>query len=275
MAAVTVKGGDKDYAPRILGLVETIKSNPVGRVIVEGVESSSKLLTIRPESERPKGSFDPNLTYTGSVAATFPVDSAGKPDYAGAAPAALSREGKDLRDKWYQGRGDDEETEDIDERYQLAPDRWGKPRGSGSHAALYFTPGGKNDTACSRGHGTCAEQDDEILMHELVHALRYMQGVFNAVPTTGRYKNEEEFLALVVTNVYMSKKKGNKLLRPDYERVGPLQPPWNTSEGFLKNDENRRILEHYATAWQPIFGRLGDVDTPFNPFRPFKTSRKP
>ena len=109
----------------------------------------------------------------------------------------------------------------------------------------------------------------------MVHALRDMQGVSNPVPTTLRYKNEEEFLAMVVTNVYISKKKGNTLLRPDYLHYGPLQPPLNTSDGFLKDDENRRILEFYSNAWQPVFGLLGDVDTLFNPFRPFKTPRKP
>jgi hypothetical protein len=115
---------------------------------------------------------------------------------------------------------------------------------------------------------------DEILLHEMVHALRDMQGVSNPVPTTMRYKNEEEFLAVVITNVYMSKKKGNKLLRPDYLHYGPLPDHLNTSDGFLKDDENKRLLAFYSTQWQPVFGRLGDVDTPFNPFRPFKPTPK-
>ena len=62
---------------------------------------------------------------------------------------------------------------------------------------------------------------------------------------------------------------------PRSKAIGPLQRPWNTSDGFLKDDENRRILEFYSTVWQPVFGLLGDVETPFNPFRPFKTARKP
>lgn len=275
MALITALG-DKDYADKITDLVKAIKANAVGRVIVEGIESSSKELTIIPESERPKGSFDPNRTYTGSVAATFPVTADGKPGYAAGTPLGVSRTGKGLRDKWYAGKADNPETEDIDERYDPALPSWGDVKGGGSNASLYFTPGGGGtDKACSAGHGTCASLDDEILLHEMVHALRYMQGVDNPVPTTGRYKNEEEFLALVVTNVYMSKKKGNKLLRPDYERVGPLQAPWNTSDGFLTDSENKSILEYYSKAWQPVFGQLGDIETAFNPFRPFKTPKKP
>jgi hypothetical protein len=109
----------------------------------------------------------------------------------------------------------------------------------------------------------------------MVHALRDMQGVSNRVPATFRYRDEEEFLAITVVNVYISKKKGNALLRPDYRRVGPLLPPWNTSDGFLKDDENRSILEYYARVWRPVFGQLGDVETAFNPFRPFKTQQNP
>jgi hypothetical protein len=271
------KGTDKDYdEKKILKLVQDIKARPIGQVIVAAIENTGKQLTIRPESERPPKSFDPTLTYRkGEMSATFPVDSAGKLNHAAASPANLSRTAKDERDKWYAGMSYDEEK-DVDRRYDPAPDVWGTPKGGGSDVHTFFTPGEGNDKACSNHSGLCATLPDEILLHEMVHALRMMQGVFNPVPTTGRYKNEEEFLALVITNVYISKKKGNKLLRPDYQNhYGALEPKWSTSEGFLKDDENKRILEFYSTRWQPVFGLLGDVDTPFNPFRPFKISQKP
>jgi hypothetical protein len=276
VADIKAKGADKDYGKTILDMVKAIKGRPVGRVIVEAIESSGKLLTIRPESERPKGSFDPNRTYTGSVAATFPVDAAAKPNYAAASPANLSRTAKDGPGKWYAGRSDNDGTEDVDERYDPAPDGWGDPKGSGSDVYLFFTPGGGDDKACSNGSSFCAELPDEILLHEMVHALRDMQGVTNPVPTrTLRYKNEEEFLALVITNVYISKQKGNTLLRKDYIHYGALEPPWNTSEGFLKDDEHRSILEYYSGVWQPVFGLLGEVATLFNPFSRIKGSGKP
>jgi hypothetical protein len=275
MADIKAKGPDKDYEKTVLDMVKAIKGRPVGRVIVEAIETAGKQLTIRPESERPKGSFDPNRTYTGSLAATFPVDAAGKPNYAAASPATLSRTAPDGPGKWYAGKSDNDETEDVDERKDPALDSWGAPRGGGSDVWLFFTPGEGNDKACSNGSGFCAELPDEILLHEMVHALRDMQGVTNPVPTTLRYKNEEEFLALVITNVYISKKKGNTLLRKDYIHYGALEPPRNTSDGFLKDDEHRKILNYYSTLWQPVFGLLGDVETPFNPFRPFKTAGKP
>src|SRR5262249_46054945 len=195
------KGTDKDFdEKKVLDLVKAIKGRPIGKVIVEAIENTGKQLTIRPESERPKSSLDPKRTYTkGTMAATFPVDSAGKPNYAAASPANLSRTAQDGPGKWYAGYSDDDDTEDVDERKEPAPKNWGDPKGGGSDVHLFFTPGEGNDTACSHGSGTCADLPDEILLHEMVHALRMMQGVSNSVPTTLRYKNEEEFLALVVT----------------------------------------------------------------------------
>jgi hypothetical protein len=280
MATIKAKGPNSDYEKNILVLVDQIKGRPVGQVIVEAIEGTGKQLTIRPESERPAGSFDPKLMYSGSVslAATFPVDSAGRQNYAAASPASLSRTAPDGPDKWYAGKSDDPDTMNADERYDAALPRWGDPKGGGSDVHLFFTLHKGTDVACKNGSSYCADLDDEILLHEMVHALRYMQGVSNPVPTTARYKNEEEFLAVVITNVYVSKKKGNTLLSPAYRKYGPLQAPLNTTAGFLEDTleekENKRILTFYSTHWQPVFGRLGEVDTLFNPFRPFKPTPK-
>jgi hypothetical protein len=272
MADFTVKGGDKypggekKFSDGLAELERSIRANPVGLVILTAIRDSPRQLSIWPESLRPDNGTGP---------ATFPVTADGKPGYSVGSPAGLSRAGTGLRDKWYAGKYDDPDTEDKDERFDPAPRSWGDPKGGGSDARIYFSLTGEADEACSKSRGTCASRPDEILLHEMVHALRHMQGVANSVPTTPRYKNEEEFLALVVANVYMSKKKGNKLLRPDYVKDGPLLPPLNTSAGFLKDAENKKILDYYSTAWQPVFGRLGEVDTDFNPFRPYVAARKP
>jgi hypothetical protein len=114
---------------------------------------------------------------------------------------------------------------------------------------------------------------DELLLHEMVHALRIMQGVWNPMPSNDYifdYKNFEEFLAVVITNVYICTKRGNALLRKSYRRVGPLEGTWNTTDKFLQYELHQSILGYYTIRWQPVFGLLGDVDTPFNPFRPFR-----
>jgi hypothetical protein len=172
----------------------------------------------------------------------------------------------DLRDKWYSGRQDDPDTED-DERYTTrGVDKVAE--GGGSDAQVYFTPSewGGGESACS-GPGTGAPAD-EVLFHEMVHALRDMQGLSNPVPTVNTsYLNEEEFLAIVVTNVYISAKGGTKF-RANHFDNSILWSPLNTSKGFVEDEENRKVLNNYASMWQPTFGQLANLTQPkFNPFR--------
>lgn len=271
MGEITAKGvdsypGGKDrYVDDVISLLKDLAGNPVSFVILGAILHTPRKLTIVPELERPDK--------RSGAAAVPAIGSGGIPDYAHASPPGLSRDGTD-HDKWYAGRDDDDDNTDP---YDPAPAKWGDPKGGGSSDIIYFTPHGTDET-CARGSGMCAQQEDEILLHEMVHALRDMQGLTNHVPTAWLYKDEEEFLAIVVANVYISKKTGkNNLLRRDYRRVGPLEAPWNTSDGFLKDEKNRTVLEYYVKFWQPVFDQLGKVDTVFNPFRKVKvkTPRKP
>jgi hypothetical protein len=272
---ITPSGDDSDptakqsYEKDINKLLNDIAAKPVGKEIYGAINLTKNQLTIRPESLRPTNSYQPGRTYSGTRAATIPLDPAAS------MPSTVSPEGTGLRERQYAGKDDDEDTETDpathkgDERYDPVAPKY-RAKGGGSDVVIYFTPGANGDKSCASGAGTCAGNPDQILLHEMVHALRDMQGVSNPVPTKLRYKNEEEFLAIVVTNVYISKAKGNKFLRPDYLRVGPLEAPWNTSDGFLKDPENKEILDYYAKFWQPIFGQLGNVRTDFNPFSKFK-----
>jgi hypothetical protein len=47
---------------------------------------------------------------------------------------------------------------------------------------------------------------DEVLFHELVHASRQLRGVMLMSPLTGGWGNEEEYLAIIITNLYLSEK---------------------------------------------------------------------
>jgi hypothetical protein len=47
---------------------------------------------------------------------------------------------------------------------------------------------------------------DEALFHELVHASREMRGKFDPTPVNVGYSDEEEYLAIVLANIYMSDK---------------------------------------------------------------------
>jgi hypothetical protein len=108
-------------------------------------------------------------------------------------------------------------------------------------------------------------------MHELVHATRIMQGKMSRIPLKGpliRYKDEEEFLAVVITNVFASA-NGTTRLRASYtspEEV--LQPPFDTSEGFLSDPNVAQVLALRYLENLDLFWDLANVRAAkFNPFR--------
>jgi hypothetical protein len=77
-----------------------------------------------------------------------------------------------------------------------------KGTGEGSSVEIGFDPDNYSEACIKRGPGS---QPDVVLLHEMVHALRMMQGQYNKVPTKNAfYDDEEEFVAIVIANVYLS-----------------------------------------------------------------------
>jgi hypothetical protein len=137
---------------------------------------------------------------------------------------------------------------------------------------IHFTPDTHGGAAC--GGGLYGSLPDEVLLHEMVHGLRDMQGQSFKVPTRGtlrNYDNLEEFLAIVITNVYISAKDKTMPLRADHHGHTRLKDTLSTSEGFLKNPENLRLLSLLNTKFLegPLFEQLGFLvpSAAFNPFR--------
>jgi hypothetical protein len=101
------------------------------------------------------------------------------------------------------------------------------------------------------------------------------QGKFNPIPTDDnirKYDSEEEFLAVVTTNVYMSA-NAKMEFRADHTGNKRLEPPLNTSEGFLVSGKsanqkgNLELMKIYNLVWQPTFSSLAVIPATFNPFR--------
>jgi hypothetical protein len=126
---------------------------------------------------------------------------------------------------------------------------------------------------CHTGQ-VAARRPDEVLLHELVHALRLLQvrqegRMFSGV---GRwsYGNQEEFLAILVTNIYISEKKR-----------GPLRGQWiyvpgerdvlsgeaATSEGFLKDAWRLGQVADLEMQERLLFNNIRNADAFFNPIR--------
>jgi nucleoid-associated protein YgaU len=128
------------------------------------------------------------------------------------------------------GGGADNPATPQDERMQIV----GTGTGGGTDIEVHFSP---ELFATSTGP---ASLPDDILLHEMVHGLREMQGEFDQVPTGPQdlnYDNDEEFLAIVMSNIYVSEKNGPlAVLRKDHHGSQPLPDKESSSDGFLLNN---------------------------------------
>jgi hypothetical protein len=103
---------------------------------------------------------------------------------------------------------------------------------------------------------------EQILFHELVHATRIMRGAFWMLAVNNGYGNLEEFIAAIVTNIYLSETK-----QPihDYN--------WRRLDGqsFLDSStiqpKPRLLLGTFRTRQPTFFYALSAVNGAFNPCR--------
>jgi hypothetical protein len=145
-----------------------------------------------------------------------------------------------------------------------------KGTGKGMGAVIEFTPG--VSTECN---GRAAFEPDDMILHEMVHALRIMHGKEYRTDLAGTslapYGSNEEWLAILVENIYRSA-KGRTVFRSGHTHASsntPLAAPLNTSVGFLSVAEHRRLMRHYKSTWWPVFKDLTGVKANFNPIRVF------
>jgi hypothetical protein len=158
-------------------------------------------------------------------------------------------------------------------------DNHGEPRqnvglgtGEGNGAWIGYSPWfwGKDGTS---GQHEVGLDKDEVLFHELVHASRLMRGVFNMAKAFPYYQNEEEYIAVVVSNIYLSE-KGSSVVRGGHVIGSPVLTPKDQKE-FLDNPQNtnpppRRLLGTFSVFQQDFFDaltRIGPAWPPFNPVR--------
>lgn len=210
-----------------------IASNPIGMVILNQIAARGQQLTIRRSSETCNAG-------SGTEGREDDAHPKGVHYYLG-----LENDPKTLRnDRFDQSKS--------------------KGTGKGAAAVIEF----------SLSSASCLGADpDRVLLHELVHALRKMQGLENSEPLDAtylrQYGDSEEWLAILVENVYQSA-NGKTDFRGGHDKSTKLMPPENTSEGFMLNNRSNRALMkgHYHT-WRPVFGELSVVSAKFNPFRAY------
>lgn len=114
---------------------------------------------------------------------------------------------------------------------------------------------------------------DEILLHEMVHGLRQMEGTtdFHKPADAPHYDTVEEFMAIVVSNVYRSEMK-RPGLRQDHWGFSPLAADLEDPKKFLdaraKNGEsNLSRMKQFQKDNSDFFNDLKKVPSAFNPFK--------
>jgi Effector protein len=156
---------------------------------------------------------------------------------------------------------------------------YGLGTGEGSLAEVAFTPGmwGPKGTSNMTGPGSLP---DEVLLHELIHAARQMKGIIDSRAVDSGYENEEELVAIVVCNVYLSEKKqtvfraSHMIQKRKIARytVGLKFDVLPDPDKFLDNPLNvapppDTVLAKVRTREPDLWKAMKAVKAPFNPFR--------
>jgi hypothetical protein len=161
-------------------------------------------------------------------------------------------------------------------RYKNGDRTWDRGTGAGADAIIEFTTPGLmrvliDDLAVKKKWSAGGDRHslafaDEILVHELVHAIRITAGfsVDRRVPRQPRYGTMEEFFAIVVANVYRSECGRGGVRNANHGEWETMQI---SGEYFLKWHFNRAHLRQFRRDHPNLAAELHEIDTYFNPFR--------
>lgn len=136
------------------------------------------------------------------------------------------------------------------------------PRGTGRGSATWveFTPGGWSGVTAP-GPGPWA---DEVLMHELVHALATTQGASSCRAAGFNYDTFDEYVAIAVTNVYCSHYR--RPVRDSHQDRGP-RPARVGQQRIDAEDEMMRDLYWLMGNFCDRLANLPESYASYNPFR--------
>jgi hypothetical protein len=118
------------------------------------------------------------------------------------------------------------------------------------------------------------QKPDEILCHEMVHASRYLGGDFKMtpIPSMPDYDNEEDYFAILVTNIYSSeKKRGFESFRKSHHlRYKPEMDAVEASPlMFVLKDDNLRLIAKFCEQHPVIAPMIARAPAAFNPIRDY------
>jgi hypothetical protein len=133
--------------------------------------------------------------------------------------------------------------------------------GLGSDATIQYTPKQWRDAAATCTTGLCGPGSarDEVLLHEMFHGLRVMLGKLDSIPMGDGYNTQEEFFAILVTNVYQAEM--GRPPRANHEDFKELQNPGKFSRTYrIKIDVFRNQHADLAKVLEEVSARSGTVN---------------
>jgi hypothetical protein len=130
------------------------------------------------------------------------------------------------------------------------------PGVGGTDSIVMFSPHmwGQDGKAGSFGYRGPGSEADEVLFHELIHGLRLMVGIDAQKNAVENYDNEEEFIAVVLTNIYLAEKRQQDLRGSHDAFTRMLQP-----REFLKNPRYKQLLRNFRNKQGDFFDALADI----------------
>jgi hypothetical protein len=147
-----------------------------------------------------------------------------------------------------------------------------------------FSPEKFAVTACAaKRTGAAAPELHETLFHELVHAFRQvshwrragitdLQRIKHDAPLIGglrKHDNLEEFIAVLVTNIYRSA-NGKRVLRASHHGFGAMDDDLAGSFAFYQaGAQVFPLIDEFCTNNKGFTRMLAKVDAPFNPIRAY------
>jgi hypothetical protein len=236
----------RDYETSVKWTLDLISRSQTGRALLCAVQGTGKKMIIRPwlDTSKINASAEALNERDAAPAGEFVLDSSGRAKTGG---------------HWF----------------------WKGPMigtGKGSEAQIRYSPsmfgfGGSSASTfapTSPGVGQSA-----ILFHEMAHGYRDMRGHQQAVAMVGMrqaYDNEEEFFAILLTNIFVTDPTTavqSRRLRADHWSFTALPTTQSTSKGFLQAQGNKNLVARLCTQESSLAYDLLSVNATFNPIKEY------
>ena len=145
---------------------------------------------------------------------------------------------------------------------------WELGTGMGTASTIYFTPGtySPGDPLMNKRykHDVAGKKPDEVLCHELVHAMRHTQGELDRRPMGDGFDKVDEFHAIMVANIYCSER--GRPLRRNHHGSAPMQHEFAT-DGFRFYAWYNKLVSKFVSDLPELARQLSRINCPWNPVR--------